>query len=40
MDLGCVKIAEHAGFIEALGNGESGYLESVKLSWRVSLGSK
>src|ERR1700730_2526748 len=37
MDLGCVKIAEHAGFIETLANGQSGYLESVRLPWRVSL---
>jgi hypothetical protein len=37
MDLGCVKIAEHAGFIENLTNGQNGYLESVRLPWRVSL---
>lgn len=37
MDLGCVKIAEHAGFIETLTNSQNGYLESVRLPWRVSL---
>src|SRR5882757_5870435 len=30
MDLGCVKIAEHAGFVQSLKNDQSGYLESVR----------
>jgi hypothetical protein len=40
MDLGCVKIAEHAGFVEKLTNSNGGYLESVTLGWRVLLQSK
>jgi hypothetical protein len=36
MDLGCVKIAEHAGFIQLLSNGPSGGLESIRLSFAVS----
>jgi hypothetical protein len=35
MDLGCVNMAEHAGFIEALRDGPSGYLESIHLAWSV-----
>lgn len=36
MDLGCVKIAEHAGFIQPLSNGSSAGLESIRLSFAVS----
>ena len=35
MDHGCMKIAEHAGFIEPLKNGPSGYVETIRLSWLV-----
>jgi hypothetical protein len=35
MDLGCVKIAEHAGFVKTLANGQGGYLEGVALGWLV-----
>jgi hypothetical protein len=35
MDLGCVKMAEHAGFVEKLANSKGGYLESISLGWRV-----
>jgi hypothetical protein len=40
MDLGCVKIAEHAGFIQPLSNGPSGGLESIRLSFAVSKPAK
>jgi len=33
MDHGCVKIAEHAGFIERLGNGPSGTVEFVRSAY-------
>jgi hypothetical protein len=36
MDLGCVKMAEHAGFIQRLTDGPSGFLESVRLTWKVT----
>jgi hypothetical protein len=36
MDLGCVKMAEHAGFIQPLTDGASGFLESVRLAWKVT----
>ena len=35
MDLGCVKIAEHTGFVETLANGDGGNLEDVALGWLV-----
>jgi hypothetical protein len=35
MDLGCVKIAEHAGFLHPLTDGASGYMQTVRLSWSV-----
>jgi hypothetical protein len=35
MDLGCVKIAEHGGFVKSLANGECGHLEDVALGWVV-----
>jgi hypothetical protein len=37
MDYGCVKIAEHAGFIEQLENEASGVVEYVTLKWNPSL---
>jgi hypothetical protein len=36
MDLGCVKIAEHAGFVQPLTDGPKGHLETVRLAWSVS----
>jgi hypothetical protein len=35
MDLGCVKIAEHAGFIKSLSNGPDGTMKTICLSWLV-----
>jgi hypothetical protein len=35
MDLGCVKIAEHAGFIKPLSNGPDGMMKTICLSWLV-----
>jgi hypothetical protein len=35
LDHGCIKIAEHAGFIEPLSNGPNGVVETIKLSWSV-----
>jgi hypothetical protein len=35
LDHGCIKIAEHAGFIEPLRNGPSGLVETVRLAWHV-----
>lgn len=35
MDLGCVKIAEHAGFLEPLSEGPDGTMKIVKLNWYV-----
>ena len=35
MDLGCVKIAEHAGFIEKLSNGSDGTMKTIRLRWLV-----
>jgi hypothetical protein len=35
MDLGCVKIAEHAGFIKPLSNGPDGTMKSISLNWLV-----
>jgi hypothetical protein len=35
MDLGCVKIAEHAGFLKPLADGPDGTMKSVALSWYV-----
>jgi hypothetical protein len=37
MDLGCVKIAEHSGFIQPLKDSQSGYLTTVRLAWAVSV---
>ena len=33
MDRGCVKIAVHAGFLQALENDENGTVSMVKLAW-------
>lgn len=35
MDLGCVKIAEHMGFIRPLTNDETGLMRTITLSWKV-----
>jgi hypothetical protein len=35
LDHGCIKIAEHAGFIESLTNGPNDVVNSIKLSWSV-----
>lgn len=37
MDLGCVKIAEHSGFLQTLTNGSDGRLRTVRLSWGVTV---
>lgn len=40
LDHGCVKIAEHAGFIEPLRNDdESGTVGHIELAWRVDASS-
>jgi hypothetical protein len=36
LDRGCIKIAEHAGFIEPLENGPNGTVEFIRLAWRAS----
>jgi hypothetical protein len=35
MDLGCVKIAEHAAFIQPLMNGPDGVMRVIRLNWHV-----
>jgi hypothetical protein len=35
LDRGCIKIAEHAGFIEPLQNGRSETLEHIRLAWGI-----
>ncbi|NPU15675.1 hypothetical protein HL666_33475 [Bradyrhizobium sp. 83002] len=35
MDHGCIKIAEHANFIEPLADSPSGVVETISLSWNV-----
>ena len=35
MDLGCVKIAEHAGFIRPLVDGSDNVVKSIHLAWSV-----
>jgi hypothetical protein len=37
MDYGCMKIAEHAGFIEEIANSHSGVVETVTLAWDPSV---
>jgi hypothetical protein len=34
LDRGCIKIAEHAGFIEPITDGPSGSVENICLAWR------
>ena len=36
LDRGCVKIAEHSGFIRPLENGDEGFVEAVELSFSIS----
>jgi hypothetical protein len=35
LDRGCIKIAEHAGFIQPLRNGPGGTVDAIVLSFRV-----
>jgi hypothetical protein len=35
MDLGCVKIAEHAGFIQPLTDSVEGVMKTIRLNWLV-----
>ena len=35
-DRGCIRIAEHAGFIRPLTNGPSGYVETLELAFKVT----
>lgn len=37
MDYGCIKIAEHAGFIEPIANSSSGVVETLTLKWDPSI---
>jgi hypothetical protein len=37
MDYGCIKIAEHAGFLEPLSNDSNGVVEVICLAWDPSL---
>lgn len=37
VDFGCMKIAEHAGFIERIENSASGVVETVTLAWNPSI---
>jgi len=37
MDYGCMKIAEHAGFIEEIANSPNGVVETVTLTWDPSI---
>jgi hypothetical protein len=37
MDYGCMKIAEHAGFIEPLANSSNRVVETITLSWNPSV---
>jgi hypothetical protein len=37
LDRGCIKIAEHAGFIEPLEDGPLGVVHSIRLAWRVRI---
>jgi hypothetical protein len=36
MDYGCMKIAEHAGFIELLANSSNRVVETITLRWNPS----
>lgn len=35
LDRGCIKIAEHAGFILPLGDDASGTVSTIRLAWTV-----
>jgi hypothetical protein len=35
LDRGCIKMAEHAGFIKTLKNGPDGYLDCIELCFDV-----
>ncbi len=35
LDRGCVKIAEHAGFIEPIENDATGTVSSIRIAWTV-----
>jgi hypothetical protein len=37
MDYGCIRIAEHAGFIEPLSNNADGIVDVISLNWDPSL---
>jgi hypothetical protein len=37
MDYGCMKIAEHAGFIEPIANSSKGVVETLMLKWNPSI---
>ncbi|MDE5466317.1 MULTISPECIES: hypothetical protein [unclassified Bradyrhizobium] len=37
MDFGCMKIAEHAGFIERIEDSPSGVVETITLAWDPSI---
>lgn len=37
LDRGCIKIAEHAGFIRSLVDGASGTVEMIELSFKVTV---
>jgi hypothetical protein len=37
MDYGCIKIAEHAGFIEPIENSPRGVVEAITLKWNPAL---
>lgn len=39
LDHGCIKIAEHAGFICRLENDAAGLVGSIRLTWRASSNS-
>ena len=38
LDRGCIRMAEHAGFVRPLVDGPDGYLEEVRLNFDVSGG--
>jgi len=36
LDRGCIRMAEHAGFVQPLVNGPGGFLEAVTLAFDIS----
>jgi hypothetical protein len=38
MDFGCMKLAEHAGFIDPLSDGPSAVVEQIQLAWDPTTG--